>query len=161
MACLHVTCACPFASTSMSTLTLSLWWRKCTRREWVWNPFPASTIDSTLKLTLTLTQTDTHTLRVNRALQVTSACAFSFDLCHHVLENANVKCKHNHLLPKNPFLSCVRDFRDTGCKSFYIGVILFAANLFITFITVAIFRINTTFKGLKNVYLVKNTSFGN
>ena len=31
-------------------------------------------------------------------LHVTSAFAFSFDLCRHVLENANVKCKHHHLL---------------------------------------------------------------
>ena len=48
MACLHVTWACPFSSMSTSTLTLYQWWCKCTRRKWVWNPFPASAIDSTL-----------------------------------------------------------------------------------------------------------------
>ena len=37
--------------------------------------------------------------RLQPGLHVTHACAFSFDLCRHVLENANVKCKHDHLLP--------------------------------------------------------------
>ena len=34
---------------------------------------------------------------------VTCAFAFFFDLCRPVLENTNVKCEHNHLLPQNPF----------------------------------------------------------
>ena len=36
---------------------------------------------------------------------VTFVFAFSFDLCHHFLDNANVKCKHIHLLPWNPFFN--------------------------------------------------------
>ena len=30
---------------------------------------------------------------------VVSVFAFFFDLCHHVLENANVKREHHYLLP--------------------------------------------------------------
>ena len=36
---------------------------------------------------------------------VTSAFAFVFNICRPVLENANVKCEHDHLLPQNPFLT--------------------------------------------------------
>ena len=36
---------------------------------------------------------------------LTSAVAFFFDLCRQILENANVKYKHYHLLPKNPLLT--------------------------------------------------------
>ena len=32
-------------------------------------------------------------------LHVTSAFAYFFDLYHPFLENANVKCEHNQLLP--------------------------------------------------------------
>ena len=66
MACLHVKYACPFASTSMSTLTL------CQRltEGMAFRPIICMcvcvTIDTMLRLTLT--QTGTHTLRVNRAL---------------------------------------------------------------------------------------------
>ena len=31
-------------------------------------------------------------------------CTFFFDLCYLVLEDANVKCEHHHLLAKKPFL---------------------------------------------------------
>ena len=48
-------------------------------------------------------------------LQVTSALAFSFDLCRYFLENANVKCKQNHLLPQNPFLTFDANAKVT-CK---------------------------------------------
>ena len=30
---------------------------------------------------------------------------FTFDLCRPVLEKANVKCEHHHLLPWNPFMT--------------------------------------------------------
>ena len=30
---------------------------------------------------------------------LTSAVAFFFDVCRQILENANVKCEHYHLLP--------------------------------------------------------------
>ena len=45
-----------------------------------------------------------YTKSVKPGLHVTSAFAFSFDLCRHILENANVKCKHHHLLLWNPFM---------------------------------------------------------
>ena len=38
------------------------------------------------------------TFWVKPGLHVTSALAFSFDLCRHVLENTNDKCEHHHLL---------------------------------------------------------------
>ena len=31
--------------------------------------------------------------------------AFFFHLCHPILENVNVKCQHNHLLPWDLFLT--------------------------------------------------------
>ena len=42
--------------------------------------------------------------------------AFFFDLCRPVLENANVKCQHNHLLPWDLFLtSDVNANADVTC----------------------------------------------
>ena len=48
-------------------------------------------------------------------LHVTSAFAFSFYLCRHVIENAKVKCKHHHLLLQNPFMTFDAD-TDITCK---------------------------------------------
>ena len=50
-------------------------------------------------------------------LHVTSAFAFSFDICRHILENANVKCEHNHLLLQNPLLTFDANTNaDVTCK---------------------------------------------
>ena len=50
-------------------------------------------------------------------LHVTSAFAISFDLCRAVLENTNVKCKHQHLLPQNPLLTFDANAKgDVTCK---------------------------------------------
>ena len=50
-------------------------------------------------------------------LHVTFASAFSFDLFRHILENANVKCKHDHLLPQNPLLTFDANAdADVTCK---------------------------------------------
>ena len=38
---------------------------------------------------------------------VMSAFVFFFDLCRPILGNANVKCKHHHLLPQTLFLMIV------------------------------------------------------
>ena len=43
--------------------------------------------------------------------------AFFFDLCRPVLENANVKCEHLHLLPWDPFLSFSPN-ADVTCEQF-------------------------------------------
>ena len=54
---------------------------------------------------------------IKAGLHVTSAFAFSFDLCRHILENANVKCKHNHLLLQNPLLMFDTNTNaDVTCK---------------------------------------------
>ena len=36
---------------------------------------------------------------------VTSAFTFFFGLCRPILQNLNIKRKHHHLLPLNPFLT--------------------------------------------------------
>ena len=48
--------------------------------------------------------------------------AFFFGLCCSTFENANVQCKHHHLLPQNPFFTfaenatadipCEQDFKN-------------------------------------------------
>ena len=40
---------------------------------------------------------------------------FSFNVCCPVLENTNVKCEHDQLLPWNPFLTFVAN-GDVTCK---------------------------------------------
>ena len=66
--CLHVMCACPFASTSSSTLTLTQWLTQGMGFRPILCMCICVTIDSTSKLTLTLTQTGMDTLRVNNKL---------------------------------------------------------------------------------------------
>ena len=95
--CLHVTCACPFASTSTSTLTLS----QCLTQGMGFRPVlcvcVCITISTKLKLTLTLTQTGTHTLRVNRPLDTKRSV-----LCHVTKLNL-LRKKNRHL--KQRYLS--------------------------------------------------------
>ena len=62
--------------------------RRCKRKHWVWTG---------------LQKVHSH---------VTSAFAISLDLCRLVLENANVKCEHNHFLPLTLFLT----FDTNLCK---------------------------------------------
>ena len=43
---------------------------------------------------------------------MTPTFVFFFDLCRPVLENANVRCEHHHLLPSNPFLMFTKNVKS-------------------------------------------------
>ena len=59
----------------------------------------------------------TFSFQLKPGLHVMSAFAFSFDMCRHVLENANIKCKHHHLLLWNSFMTFDANANvDVTCK---------------------------------------------